>query len=172
MFSLTTNATNEGFHSVWFLFRNSSASNVLGCRLQCDGQNTHLAIEKSLSTLFDVGSRKLVLMYALLAFLLCRHWHLSTLPANNNPLSSSSPGRSMYWVGINRSFTKGSSYQVRVSSLLDCILMMADSKCLLWIICHTPQGNTQSQNVHTNQWWIWTTNWFQQWKCCISAAQW
>ena len=72
-FSLTTNASNEGFHSVRFLFRNSSASNVLGCRLQRDGQNTHLAIEKSLSTSFDVDSRKLVLMYALLAFLLCRH---------------------------------------------------------------------------------------------------
>ena len=72
VFSLTTNATNEGFHSVQFLFRNSGASNVLGCKLRCDGQNTHLAIEKSLSTLFDVGSRKLVLMYALLAFLFCR----------------------------------------------------------------------------------------------------
>ena len=70
-FSLTTYATNEGFHSNCFLFRNSSASNVLGCKLQRDGQNTCLAME-NLSTSFDVGSRKLVLMYTPLAFSLCR----------------------------------------------------------------------------------------------------
>ena len=133
-FSLTNNATNKGFHSNWFLSRNSSASNVLGCRLHCDGQNTCLAIKKSLSLSFDVGRRKLVLMYSPLSILLCRYWCLSTLPANNNPISSSSPGWPMCWAGSNRSFTAGTPCQLRVSSLLDCILVMTAAKCLLWMI--------------------------------------